>query len=280
MDRVRRIGVLGGMSWQSSAHYYRLLNEMTASRLGGLHSADLVLRSVDFAKIEALQRAGDWARAGRVLDAAGEDLHAAGAEVVVLATNTMHRVADRLEEDFGPAFLHLGDVTAHAVLAAGVTRVGLLGTRFTMEEPFYADRLAGHGLEVVVPNATERDEVHRIIYDELCVGVVDERSQETLRDVVRRLVAEDCGGVVLGCTELELLLTEPDLGGKPLFATSRLHCAAAVEASLDGALRDSPALLATLREIDETFARSDDHGALGGRPGEVRGGEPGAGRTG
>ena len=229
---MRTIGVLGGMSWQSTAEYYRILNELVAERLGGLHSAELVVRSVDFARVEALQVAGDWDEAGRLLARVGEQLEAAGADVVVLATNTMHQVAGRLEEMFGTAFLHLGDVTARAVLDAGVARVGLLGTRFTMEQPFYADRLASHGLEVVVPAEADRDEVHRVIYDELCVGVVDDGSRERVRDAVRRLVARGCTGVVLGCTELELLLTEPDLDGVPLFATTRLHCEAAVAAAL------------------------------------------------
>ena len=229
---MRTIGVLGGMSWQSTAQYYRLLNELVAERLGGLHSAELALRSVDFARIEALQVTGEWDEAGRVLARVGEQLVAAGADVVVLATNTMHKVAEPLEDMFGAAFLHLGDVTARAVLGAGVGRVGLLGTRFTMEQPFYVDRLARHGLDVVVPPEADRDVVHRVIYDELCVGVVDDGSRERVRDVVRRLVALGCTGVILGCTELELLLSEPELGGVPLFATTRLHCEAAVEAAL------------------------------------------------
>ncbi len=229
---MRTIGVLGGMSWQSTAEYYRILNELVAQRLGGLHSAELVVRSVDFARVEALQVAGEWDEAGRLLARVGEQLDAAGADVVVLATNTMHQVAGRLEEMFGTAFLHLGDVTARAVRDAGVARVGLLGTRFTMEQPFYADRLASHGLDVVVPAEADRDGVHRVIYDELCVGVVDDGSRERVRDAVRRLVARGCTGVVLGCTELELLLTEPDLDGVPLFATTRLHCEAAVAAAL------------------------------------------------
>ncbi len=229
---MRTIGVLGGMSWQSTAEYYRLLNELVATRLGGLHSAELVVRSLDFAHVETLQVTGEWERAADLLADAAEDLGAAGADVVILATNTMHRVAAPLEERFGPAFLHLGDVTAQAVLGAGVTRVGLLGTRFTMEQPFYVERLASHGLDVVVPGPADRDEVHRVIYDELCVGVVDDGSRERVGEVVGRLADDGCTGVVLGCTELELLLTEPTLDGTPLFATTRLHCEAAVDAAL------------------------------------------------
>ena len=229
---MRRIGVLGGMSWESTAEYYRLLNEITAKRLGGLHSADLLVRSVDFAEIEEMQVSGEWEQAGARLAEEAATLSGAGAEVIVLATNTMHKVAGALEETYGDRFLHLGDTTAAAVRAAGVGRVGLLGTGFTMSQPFYADRLRGHGLDVVVPTEPDQETVHRIIYEELCLGTFLDSSRQAYLEVVDRLVAAGCEGVILGCTEIELLLPMETYAGVPLFPTTRLHCEAAVEAAL------------------------------------------------
>ncbi|MFE6510597.1 aspartate/glutamate racemase family protein [Nocardioides sp. NPDC057767] len=229
---MRRIGVLGGMSWESTAENYRLLNEITAKRLGGLHSADLLVRSVDFAEIEEMQVAGEWERAGTRLAEEAATLSDAGAEVIVLATNTMHKVAGALEETYGDRFLHPGDTTAAAVRAAGVGRVGLLGTGFTMSQPFYADRLRSHGLEVVVPTEPDQETVHRIIYEELCLGTFLDSSRQAYLEVVDRLVAPGCQGVILGCTEIELLLPMEAYAGVPLFPTTRLHCEAAVEAAL------------------------------------------------
>ena len=229
---MRRIGVLGGMSWESTAEYYRLLNEITAKRLGGLHSADLLVRSVDFADIEEMQASGEWERAGERLAAEAATLSDAGAEVIVLATNTMHKVAGALEETYGDRFLHLGDTTAAAVQAAGVGRVGLLGTGFTMSQPFYADRLRGHGLEVTVPVEPDQETVHRIIYEELCLGTFLDSSRQAYLEVIDRLVAAGSEGVILGCTEIELLLPIETYAGVPLFPTTRLHCEAAIEAAL------------------------------------------------
>lgn len=229
---MRRIGVLGGMSWESTAEYYRLLNEITAKRLGGLHSADLLVRSVDFADIEEMQASGEWERAGERLAEEAATLSDAGAEVIVLATNTMHKVAGALEETYGDRFLHLGDATAAAVQAAGVGRVGLLGTGFTMSQPFYADRLRGHGLEVIVPTEPDQETVHRIIYEELCLGTFLDSSRQAYLEVIDRLVAAGCEGVILGCTEIELLLPIETYAGVPLFPTTRLHCEAAIEAAL------------------------------------------------
>ncbi|MGY1772554.1 aspartate/glutamate racemase family protein [Blastococcus sp. SYSU D00813] len=229
---MRTIGLLGGMSWESSALYYRLLNEAVRDRLGGLHSARCVLLSVDFAEIERLQVAGDWDRAGELLAADARSVQAAGADLVLLCTNTMHQVAGALTAVLDVPLLHIGDVTADAVRAAGVTRVGLLGTAFTMERPFLRERLAGHGLEVVVPEAADRALVHRVIYEELCLGVVRDGSREAVRGVVARLAAAGATGVVLGCTELELLLGAGDVD-LPLFPTTQLHVAAAVAAALD-----------------------------------------------
>ena len=236
----RVIGMLGGMSWESTAEYYRLANEAVRERLGGLHSARIVLASLDFAEIEALQVAGDWQRAGDLLAAEAAGLEAAGAELLLLCTNTMHKVADRVQGAVGIPLLHLADTTAAAVGAAGVTTVGLLATAFTMEQDFYRDRLAGHGLRVLVPDADDRAAVHRVIYDELCRGVVREESRRLYRQVIERLVAAGAQGIVLGCTEIELLIGQAD-SPVPVFPTTRLH----VEAALDASLQPGP--LATAR---------------------------------
>jgi aspartate racemase len=228
---MRTIGLLGGMSWESSALYYRLLNEAVRDRLGGLHSARCVLLSVDFAEIERLQVAGDWGRAGELLAADAKALEAAGADLVLLCTNTMHKVAHALADALTVPLLHIGDVTAEAVRAAGIGRVGLLGTAFTMEQPFLTDRLAARGLQVRLPDPVDRAEVHRVIYEELCVGVVREESRAAFLAVIERLVAEGAEGVILGCTEIELLIG-PDDVDVPVFPTSRLHVEAAVAAAL------------------------------------------------
>jgi aspartate racemase len=223
--------MLGGMSWESTEQYYRLANEMVRERLGGLHSARLVLASLDFADIEALQVAGEWEAAGQLLAGAAKNLQAAGADLLVLCTNTMHKVADQVQAAVGIPLLHLADTTAQAVLDAGLSRIGLLGTAFTMEQEFYRDRLADHGLEVLIPNAEDRERVHRIIYDELCLGVIRETSRQVYRDVIARLVAAGAAGVVLGCTEIELLVRAED-SCVPVFPTTRLHVQAAVELAL------------------------------------------------
>ncbi|MET3962325.1 aspartate racemase [Marmoricola sp. OAE513] len=228
---MKRIGLLGGMSWESSAEYYRLLNVLVRERLGGLHSADLVLVSVDFAAIESMQVEGRWEEAGRVLAGAAAQLEAAGAEVVLLCTNTMHKVAGAVETAVSVPFLHLADATARAALSLGLERVGLLGTAFTMEQGFYVDRLVSHGLDVVVPEAEDRDLVHRVIYDELCLGVVREESRAAYVEVVGRLVDRGCEGVVLGCTEIELMIGAHEFS-VPVLPTTRLHAEAAVSFAL------------------------------------------------
>ncbi|MFE2523144.1 aspartate/glutamate racemase family protein [Streptomyces sp. NPDC059382] len=228
---MKTIGLLGGMSWESTAEYYRLLNEFTRDRLGGLHSARCVLYSVDFAEIERLQAQGCWDEAGEVLADAARSLEAAGADLVLLCTNTMHKVADQVQAAVSVPLLHLADATAEAVRARGMRRVGLLGTAFTMEQDFYRGRLAAGGLEVSVPDADERALVHRVIYDELCVGVVREESRTAYREVIAGLVAGGAEGIVLGCTEIELLVGAED-SPVPVFPTARIHAAAAVEAAL------------------------------------------------
>ncbi|AVZ73419.1 aspartate/glutamate racemase [Streptomyces lunaelactis] len=230
---MRTIGLIGGMSWESSAEYYRLLNELVRERFGGLHSAKCILHSVDFAEIEELQAAGDWERAGEILAEAARGLQAAGADLLLICTNTMHKVAGQVEAAVSVPLLHLADATADAVRARGIRRVGLLGTAFTMEQDFYRDRLAGHGLEVLTPDAEGRALVHRVIYEELCLGVVREESRAAYQDVIGKLVAAGAEGVVLGCTEIELLIGEKD-SPVPVFPTTRLHAEAAVDAALGG----------------------------------------------
>lgn len=219
------------MSWESSLEYYRLVNERVKAALGGFHSAHTVLYSVDFAAIEAMQAEDRWDDAGAELNRAARALEAAGADFVVLCTNTMHKVAPELADGLGIPLLHLGDATAAAVKAAGIRRVGLLGTGFTMGQPFYRDRLAAHGLDVLVPSAEDRDLVHRVIYDELVFGVVEDTSRQAYREVIARLVEAGAEGVIYGCTEIELLVG-PEDSPVPTFPTTRLHADAAVDHAL------------------------------------------------
>ena len=228
---MRTIGLLGGMSWESTAVYYRLANELVRERLGGLHSARLLLMSVDFAEIEELQTSGDWDRAGALLAEEARRLELAGADLLVLCTNTMHKVAPQVEDAVSIPLLHLGDVTARAVLASGLRTVGLLGTDFTMSQAFYRERLESHGLSVIVPSAEDRALVHRVIYDELCLGLVRPESRAAYVGVVSRLVEAGAEGVILGCTEIELLIGPGDVA-VPVFPTTRLHVEAAVDAAL------------------------------------------------
>jgi aspartate racemase len=228
---VRTIGLLGGMSWESSIEYERLINEGVRARLGGAHSADLIVRSYDFARIEALQEAGEWDVAGDLLAADARRLQDAGAELILLCTNTMHRVADRIVAALDVPFLHLADTTARAVVAAGVDRVALLGTRYTMEHDFYAGRLRTHGIDVLVPDEPDRTTVHEVIYDELVRGVVRPSSRRAYVEVIDRLCERGAAGVVAGCTEIELLVG-PDDVRVPYFPTTRLHAEAAVDAAL------------------------------------------------
>lgn len=229
---MKLIGLIGGMSWESTESYYRLINQAVKARLGGLHSARLLLYSVDFHEIEMLQRSGDWDTAGRLLADAARSLQAAGAECVLLCTNTMHKVAPAIEAAVSIPLLHIADATAAAIVAAGHTRVGLLGTRFTMEEAFYRERLASrHGLDVLIPAAAERADVNRIIYQELCLGVIREDSRARYREAIRQLVAAGAQAIILGCTEISLLVSALD-ASVPLFDTTALHARAAVDVAL------------------------------------------------
>ncbi|MFJ2934037.1 aspartate/glutamate racemase family protein [Streptomyces sp. NPDC087219] len=236
---MKTIGLIGGMSWESTAEYYRLLNEFTRDRLGGLHSARCVLYSVDFAEIEELQVQGRWTEAGKILAAAAEALEAAGADMVLICTNTMHKVADQVEAAVSIPLLHLADVTAESVRASGLRRVGLLGTAFTMEQDFYRGRLEAGGLDVRVPDADGRAIVHRAIYEELCRGIVREESRGAFQKVITDLVAGGAEGIILGCTEIELLIGSKD-SPVPVFPTTRLHAAAAVHAVLSDLQNDDP----------------------------------------
>ncbi|MFH9722354.1 aspartate/glutamate racemase family protein [Streptomyces sp. NPDC017254] len=228
---MRTIGLIGGMSWESTAEYYRLLNELTRDRLGGLHSARCVLYSVDFAEIEQLQVQNRWTEAGEILAAAARALEAAGADMVLICTNTMHKVADQVETAVSVPLLHLADATAEAVRASGLRRVGLLGTAFTMEQDFYRGRLEVGGLDVHTPDAVGREIVHRVIYEELCLGIVREESRAAYQKVMAELVADGAEGIILGCTEIELLIG-PEDSPVPVFPTARLHAEAAVNAAL------------------------------------------------
>jgi aspartate racemase len=228
---MKMIGLVGGMSWESTAIYYRLANEFVRDRLGGLHSARILLHSVDFAEIEELQFAGDWDAAGELLADAARSLEGAGAELIVLCTNTMHKVAPAIESAIAVPFIHLADTTANAVKVAGLTKVGLLGTIFTMEQDFYRDRLASHGIEVLVPVAADRQRISGIIYDELCRGVVTDESRAAYLEVIDRLVAEGAQGIILGCTEIEMLIDQSHTE-VPVFPTTQLHVQAAVDAAL------------------------------------------------
>ncbi len=229
---MKIVGLLGGMSWESTALYYRLINQATRARLGGLHSARLLLYSLDFEQIARLQQAGDWDGAGRLLAQAAGGLQAAGAESLLICANTMHKVAPAVAAAVRIPLLHVVDATAGAVDRAGLRTVALLGTRFTMEQPFYTDRLRERGLQVLVPEADDRARLHRIIYEELCQGQLLDGSRDTCGRIINELLGRGAEGVILGCTELPMLI-EPHDVAVPLFDTTRLHAEAAVDWALD-----------------------------------------------
>ncbi len=228
---MKTIGLLGGMSWESTAHYYRVLNETVRDRVGGLHSAPIILHSVDFAPIAELQAQDDWETAAVLLGDAARGLAIAGAEFLVIATNTMHIVADQIEAAAGIPVLHIAEPTADAIIAAGIDTVGLLGTRFTMEKAFYRERLEACGLTVLVPDADDIGTVNRIIYDELVLGLIRDESRDEYRAVMQRLVDRGATGVIAGCTEITMLVVTSDVA-VPLFDTTELHALAAVDRAL------------------------------------------------
>ena len=235
---MKLIGLLGGMSWESSAEYYRLINEAVRKRLGGQHSARILLHSLDFQEIERYQHEGDWVRGAARLVEAARSLEAGGADVLLVCTNTMHRVADEIEAAIEIPFLHIADAVGEAVRESGLSTVGLLGTRFTMEQDFYRGRLAERfGLRVVVPDDESRGVVHRIIYDELCLGTVDDGSRDRILGIARELRGDGAEGIVLGCTELPLLI-RPEHTDLPLFNTTAIHAHRALEWALEGEEND------------------------------------------
>lgn len=229
---MKTIGLLGGMSWQSTIPYYRIINETVNRQLGELHSARLVLYNVDFQEIEMLQRANAWNDAGHKLGQAACALKDAGAEVIVLCTNTMHKMYDMIEDIAGVELVHIADATAEEVKRAGITKVGLVGTRFTMEQDFYFGRLRDkHGLEVVIPNDDDRFLAHKIVYDELCRGIALDESREQYRRIIRQLVQQGAQGVILSCTEISMLIDAQD-ASVPLFDTTAIHARKAAQLAL------------------------------------------------
>ena len=228
---MKTIGLIGGMSWESTVPYYRLINEGVKRRLGGLHSARIVMHSVDFHDIEELQRTGRWDEAGTILGAAARSLEAAGADCIVLCTNTMHRVAPAIRAAATIPLLHIADATAVRIREAGIRTAGLIGTRFTMEQDFYRGRLEQNGLTVLVPEQSDRDLVHRVIYAELCLGTIRDESREHYRAIIGRLVAAGAGGIIFGCTEIGLLVSQAD-ASVPVFDTTAIHAECAVDFAL------------------------------------------------
>lgn len=228
---MKVIGLIGGMSWESSAIYYQLINRRVQTHLGGVHNAKIILYSLDFGEIEALQRTGNWKEMGRILGDVAETMEHAGAEVLVLCTNTMHKLAPAIEERIEIPFIHIADVTGAAVEAKGLKTVALLGTQFTMEQKFYSERLKNrYDLNVITPSLKDRKEIHRIIYDELVKGIISDESRKTYLQIIQRLVDKGAEGVILGCTEIPLLISQEHCE-IPVFNTTALHAeAAAAEA--------------------------------------------------
>jgi aspartate racemase len=233
--QLKTIGLIGGMSWESTIPYYRQINETVKERLGGLHSAKIILYSVDFHDVERLQHAGNWQAAGELLADAARSLESAGADFLVLCTNTMHKVAPAIEAAVHIPLFHIADPTAIAIKDAGFSKIGLLGTRFTMEQDFYRDRLRErHGLQVLIPEQADRDIIHRVIYDELCLGRIVPDSRAQFRRIVEGLVRQGAEAVILGCTEISLLIGQQD-AAVPLFDTTGIHARKAAHRALSEA---------------------------------------------
>jgi aspartate racemase len=228
---VKVIGLIGGMSWESSAEYYRIINKEVKNLLGGLHSAKCLLYSVDFDEIERFQANGDWEMAGKLLGDVAQSLEKGGADFIVICTNTMHKVIHYIEENISIPILHIADATANQIKEAGINKVGLLGTKYTMEQDFYKSRLKSNGLEVLVPNNKERDVVNKVIYDELCLGKIKQSSRDYYKKVIENLVANGAEGIILGCTEIGLLVKPAD-SEVPLFDTTRIHAIESVKKAL------------------------------------------------
>jgi len=230
---MRTIGLIGGMSWESSIEYYRIINETVRAKLGGLHSAKSIMYSVDFAEIEALQHQGKWDKATELMIAAAKNVENGGADFIVICTNTMHKMADEMQRHIQIPLLHIADATAERIKARRLRKVGLLGTKFSMEEDFYRGRLSEkHGLEVIIPAREEREIIHRVIYDELCAGKITQSAKELYISIMESLVENGAEGIILGCTEISLLVRDKDCD-VPLFDTTNIHAVAAVEYALD-----------------------------------------------
>jgi aspartate racemase len=231
---MKTIGMIGGMSWESSIEYYRIINEMVRTELGGLHSAKSMMVSVEFAEIEALQHQGRWDEAAEILIDAARSLESGGADFAIICTNTMHKLYDNIQQSVRIPLLHIADATAESIKAEGIQKVALLGTRFTMEENFYKGRLKErYGLEVIIPSSEDMQIIHRIIYEELCAGLIKSDSKQKYMDIMRRLVKEGAEGIILGCTEIGLLVQQADRA-VPLFDTTAIHAKAAVKYALAG----------------------------------------------
>ena len=229
---MKTIGMIGGMSWESSIEYYRIVNQTVKEKLGGLHSAKSVMYSVDFAEIETLQREGRWDQATQAMITAARHVESGGADFVVICTNTMHKMADDVEAAIGIPLLHIADATAEAIKARGLSKIGLLGTKFTMEEDFYRGRLVEHhGLNVLIPETEDREVAHRVIYDELVLGNIKSESREVYKKIIEKLIAAGAQGIILGCTEIGLLVKDED-SSIPLFDTTYIHAVSAVEYAL------------------------------------------------
>ncbi|OCY53529.1 aspartate/glutamate racemase family protein [Acinetobacter pittii] len=228
---MKTIGLLGGMSWESTALYYQQINKMVHRKLGKLHSAKVIINSVDFEEIAALQAKGLWQEAGTYLAEQAQNLEKAGADCILVCTNTMHKIAAQIEDSITVPFLHIADATAKEILSQNIGKVALVGTAFTMEQDFYKARLQDHGIDVVIPNEADRKTVHRIIYEELCLGVINPDSQQKYIAIIERLIAEGTQGIILGCTEICMLIGELKFS-VPLFYTTTIHAKEAVSFAL------------------------------------------------
>ncbi|AEA47817.1 aspartate/glutamate racemase family protein [Archaeoglobus veneficus] len=225
---MKTIGLIGGMSWESTLEYYRIINETVKEKLGGLHSAKCIIYSVDFEEIEKLQHEGKWKELTEVMIDAAQRLEKAGADFVIICTNTMHKVAEEVQEGISIPLLHIADVTAEKIKEKGLRNVGLLGTKFTMEEDFYKKKLGESGIEVIIPEEDERVVVHSVIYNELCQGIIRQESKERFKEIIGNLVSKGAEGIVLGCTEIPLLIKQEDVD-VPVFDTTTIHAKSAVE---------------------------------------------------
>lgn len=229
---MKTIGLIGGMSWESSLAYYQIINEEVKKRLGGLHSAKCILHSVDFAEVERFQREGEWEKAGVILGEVAQSLEKGRADFILLCTNTMHKVIHHIEDAVNIPVLHIADATANEIRGEGLSKVGLLGTTYTMEQDFYRKRLNAHGIDVIVPPSPQRKAINRIIYEELCLGVIQPSSKQQYELVIQELVDQGAEGIVLGCTEIGLLIKQEDIA-IPLFDTALIHAGEAVKEALN-----------------------------------------------